>query len=146
MNNKFTKVMAPLCALLLTSCGTKHYEAKEYILEMNWKDNFRILQLNDIHIGNKDDQKLQFDFLDRTINEANADLIVLDGDVFTFADRVSAKRLFSWMDSHKIPWTLTWGNHDEQCYFSIDWVTGYLNNLAISDDSYCVFKDSYTSS
>ncbi|MCQ2086756.1 MAG: metallophosphoesterase [Bacilli bacterium] len=141
MKNKFIKIFAPLSALILTSCGTKTYDAKDYILEMNWKDNFRILQLNDLHIGNKDDQQLQFDFVDQTINDANADLIVLDGDVFTFADRVTAKRVFKWMDSHKIPWTVTWGNHDEQCYFSIDWVTGYLNDLNDSDDSYCIFKD-----
>ena len=143
MNKKLLKITTPLFALVLTACGTKKYEAKDYILELPWKDNFRILQLNDIHIGNKDDQTLQFDFLDLTINDprANADLIVLDGDIFTFADRVTAKRLFKWMDSHKTPWTVTFGNHDEQAFFSIDWLTGYLNDLNDSKDSYCIFKD-----
>ena len=135
--------VAALLALSLSSCGTKHYEPKEYILELPWQENFRILQLNDIHIGNKDDQQLQFDFIDLTIEDERAkpNLIIICGDLFTFADKVSAKRTFAWLDSHKIPWTVTWGNHDEQCYFSIDWVTNYLNDLTNSDDSYCVFKD-----
>lgn len=143
MNRKI-KISVPLMALLLTSCGaTRHYEAKDYILEMPWKDNFRILQLNDIHIGVKDDQELQFEFLDLTINSpaANPDLIVICGDLFTFGNRATAKRTFKWLDSHKIPWTVTWGNHDEQCTYSIDWVTGYLNDLNDSEESYCIFKD-----
>ena len=145
MKNKKLLIIAPLFALTLTSCG-KTYEAKDYVLELAWKDNFRILQLNDIHIGNKDDLDLQFDYLDTVINDerANPDLIVLNGDLFTFADRKTAKKLFTWMDSHKKNWTVTFGNHDEQAYFSIDWMTGYLNKLnnkRASGESYCVFKD-----
>ena len=145
MKNKKLFMFAPLLALSLTSCG-KTYESKDYILELPWKDDFRILQLNDIHIGNKDDQELQFQYLDLVINDANAnaDLIVLNGDLFTFADRSTARRLFTFMDKHNIPWTVTFGNHDEQAYFSIDWLTGYLNDLndkRASGESYCVFKD-----
>ena len=97
----------------------------------------RILQLNDIHIGDKDDRKRQYDFLDLTIKEAKADLIVLDGDIFTFASRYTARELFQFIDSYGIPWTATFGNHDEQCYFSVDWLTGYLNDFG----SNCLFKD-----
>ena len=153
MKNKALIKIGPLFALALTACG-KTYEVKDYMLELAWKDDYRILQLNDIHIGMKDDQTLQFDYLDKVINDerANADLIVLNGDLFTFADRTTAKRLFSWMDEHKIYWTVTLGNHDEQAFFSIDWMTGYLNKLndkRVEDEykhkeekrSYCVFKD-----
>ncbi len=134
-----------LSALALTSCGTKTYSSSDYILEMGWKDDFKIIQLSDIHLANKDDQDRQFAFMRTAINKANAggkaDLIVTTGDLFTFADKVTAKRLFSFFDEFEIPWTVTWGNHDEQCYFSIDWVTGYLNELSNSDSSYCIFKD-----
>ena len=146
MKNKALIKIGPLFALALTACG-KTYEVKDYMLELAWKDDYRILQLNDIHIGMKDDQTLQFDYLDLVINDENAkaDLIVLNGDLFTFADRSTAKRLFSWMDEHKINWTVTFGNHDEQAFFSIDWMTGYLNKLndkRVKDgSSYCVFKD-----
>lgn len=145
MKNKRLLKVTPLFALALSSCGTVHYQPKDYILELPWKENFKILQLNDIHIGLKDDQELQFMFLDKIIEQAeNPDLIVICGDLFTFGNRGTAKRTFKWLDSHEIPWTVTWGNHDEQCTYSIDWVTGYLNDLneqRASGKSYCVFKD-----
>ena len=118
-----------LLALCLTSCaGAKHYDAEKYTLELDYKDNFRILQLTDTHIGDKDNTPLHYEFMDLTINEAHPDLIVITGDVFTFASKHTAKEFFAWLDGHNIPWTLTWGNHDEQCFFSIDWVTDLLNN------------------
>lgn len=145
MKNKTLFKISPLFALALTSCG-KSYGVKDYMIELPWKDNYSILQLNDIHIGIKDDLDLQFQYLERVIkaDEAKADLIVLNGDLFTFANRATAKRLFSFMDEQKVNWTVTFGNHDEQAYFSIDWLTGYLNDLnekRASGKSYCVFKD-----
>ncbi len=146
MKNKTLFKISPLFALALTACG-KTYAAKDYIIELEWKnEDFRILQLNDIHIGIKDDLDLQFKYLETVINDnrVNADLIVLNGDLFTFANRSTARSLFSFMDEQKINWTVTFGNHDEQAYFSIDWMTGYLNDLndkRASGESYCVFKD-----
>ena len=145
MKNKTLFKISPLFALALTACG-KSYAVKDYMLELNWKDDFSILQLNDIHIGIKDDLDLQFKYLETVIKDENAkaDLIVLNGDLFTFANRATAKRLFSFMDDQKVNWTVTFGNHDEQAYFSIDWLTGYLNDLndkRASGKSYCVFKD-----
>ena len=64
-------------------------------------------------------------------------MIVVTGDLFTFASKSTAKRFFSWLDSKGKPWTVTFGNHDEQCLFSVDWLTNYLNNYG----SHCLFKD-----
>lgn len=122
----------------LTGCGEgKSYDPGEYILELEYEDDFRILQLCDIHVGNKDDRQRQYDFLELTIEDADADLIVLCGDSFTFADKATAHDLFEFIDSHEIPWTITFGNHDEQCYFSVSWLTDFLNNYG----SNCFFKD-----
>ena len=139
MKNKLLLSLIPLCAMSLCSCSgvNVHHEISEYILSMEYKKNMRILQLNDIHIGDKDNRQLHYDFLDLTIQDADADLIILDGDIFTFASRYTAEELFKFIDSYHIPWTCTFGNHDEQCYFSIDWLTNYLNNFG----SYCLFKD-----
>ena len=88
-----------LSALLLTSCGTKVHAINEYILELPWQNNFKILQLSDIHIANKDEQDRQFDFLDVTIRDANKDndlgLIIVTGDLFTFADRKNYDAFYS---------------------------------------------------
>lgn len=145
MKNKL--ILFPgLLTLCLTACaGTKSYQAKDYVLNLDYSTNYRILQLTDTHIGDKDNTKLHYDFMDLTIKDANPNLIVITGDVFTFASKGTAKGFFKWLDGHKIPWTITFGNHDEQCWFSIDWLTGYLNNLNSKREkdgsSYCVFKD-----
>ena len=142
MKKKLT-LLSLIPVLLTTSCksGVAH-DIKEYILELDWKDNFTILQLTDTHLGDKDDLPMHYKFLDNTIEKLDTkpDLIVVTGDVFTFAGKNTVKGFCSWLESKKIPWTLTWGNHDEQCYFSIDWLTGYLNDLSKKSE-YCKFID-----
>lgn len=128
--------------LLTTGCNNKNdYEAKDYILELDYKDDFKILQLTDIHMANKDDRQREFDFIKETIDMANPDLIIITGDSFTFATRTVANEFIDFFENCQIPWAITWGNHDEQCYFSIDWLTGKLNKLSEKEDSYCVFVD-----
>ena len=131
-------LLSALTAVLFSGCGEKvSYRTEDYVLEVDYKEDFTILQLTDVHIGNKDDRQRQYDFLDLTINDADADMIIVTGDLFTFADKVTAIEFFDFLDSHGVPWTVIFGNHDEQCYFSIDWLTDQLNNYG----SNCVFKD-----
>ena len=129
----------PLVALCVTSCATGvRHKISEYVLSYKKANaDFKILQLTDLHIGDKDNQDIHYKFMDLTINEANPDFIVITGDLFTVASRSTAKRMINYFNSKKIPWTATFGNHDEQCYFSVDWLTGQLNNAG----SYCYFKD-----
>ncbi len=136
----FIALIASLLAVfpLLSCASSVHYEAKDYILTINApRDDFRILQLTDVHIGNKDNRKAQYAFLDKTISMANADMIILTGDLFTFADKATALELFGFIDGYGVPWSVTFGNHDEQCYFPITWMTGELNEFG----SNCVFID-----
>ena len=125
--------------MLLSSCGAagKSYAPEDYMLEMDFKDNFRILQMGDVHLANKDDRQIQYDFMTQTIEDSKADLIVFTGDIFTFADKAVVKEFCKWIDAFGIPWAATFGNHDEQCYFPIDWLTSYFNKFG----SNCVFKD-----
>ena len=134
-----------LLAVCLSSCGTHAYESKDYVLQLDYSSNYRILQLTDTHLGDKDNTQLHYDFMDLTIKDANPNLIVVTGDVFTFASKGTAKEFCNWLDSHKVPWTITFGNHDEQCWYSIDWLTSYLNELNAKREkdgsSFCVFND-----
>ena len=130
-------------AMSLTACGGKSYSPKDYILELPYRSNFKILQLTDIHMADKDDQDLHYAFLDKLITEANGpsqneiDFMVVTGDSFTFANKTTAKKLFKFLDSYDIPWSVVFGNHDEQTYFSVEWMTSYLNNFG----SKCYFLD-----
>jgi len=138
----FLPLLSMMC---LTSCGPSQvrHEASEYKageIRLIAEKEFSILQLNDIHLSNKDNQELQLKFLGLTLSDAKqkgVDLIVLCGDVFTFADKATVNKLFDCIESYEIPWTITFGNHDEQCYFSVSWLTDYLNNYG----KHCIFKD-----
>ena len=144
-----TKILflAPVIALTLSGCSLhgKSYEVKDYRSWMDdYHDNYRVLQLTDVHLGDKDNQDLHYKFLDKLITEQKdkgVDFLVITGDLFTFASKGTAKRFFNTIESYKIPWTVTFGNHDEQCYFSIDWMSDYLNGLRKKEGSYCKFKD-----
>jgi len=124
--------------LSLCSCGNgTKYPVKDYILNLEYKNDFKILQLTDLHLGDIDNLEYHFNFMDLTINETKPDLIVVTGDVFTFSSKPTSIKVMDYFDSHKIPWTFTFGNHDEQAFYSIEWLTSTLNNYG----SYCYFKD-----
>ena len=127
---------------MLTACGSKSYSPSDYVVgTLPYRDGFKILQLTDIHMSDKDDQDLHYAFMDKLITEANAandvDFMVVTGDLFTFASRGTAERFFKFLDGYGIKWSVVFGNHDEQTYFPVDWMTSYLNNFG----SNCIFKD-----
>lgn len=137
MKRKPIFLLSGVAALCLSACSGVKHDIKDYILELDYKSDYRILQLTDTHIGDKDNTDLHYKFMDLTIKEANPDLIVVTGDVFTFASKHTAKEFFDFLESYNTNWTIMFGNHDEQCFFSIDWLTSELNNYG----KHCVFKD-----
>ncbi len=128
-----------LVVTCLTSCGKKGttHPAEDYFLDVPYKEDFTILQMTDIHLGMEDNLQYHFDFMDLTIDEAKPDFLMLTGDLFTFANENVMYSLFNFIDSHKIPWGVTFGNHDEQVYFSISKMTSTLSNFS----EYCKFID-----
>ena len=59
MKSKSLILFSVLGALSLSACATgQKHDIGEYILEVDYKDNFKILQLTDIHLGDKDDKQL----------------------------------------------------------------------------------------
>ena len=134
-------ITLPFVALLLSGCvGKKTYAANEYMLPIPWigAEDFRILQLNDIHLSQSDLHEDHFKVIDRTIEAAHPNLIVLNGDIFTYADKHTVNKVFSHFDSKGIMWTFTFGNHDDQGYYS----DLYLQRLLGSKKyTHCVFKN-----
>ncbi|MBQ0009014.1 MAG: metallophosphoesterase, partial [Firmicutes bacterium] len=132
--NKKILFAIPLITCLLASCsGKRHYEAESYQINVKWEDttkDFRILQLCDIHLSQSDIYEKHFKLIGKTIKDANANLIVLNGDSFTYADKGVATKLFSFIDSYNIPWTFTYGNHDDQGYFPDTYLQEILDTNA----------------
>lgn len=106
----------------LTSCSKgfefeDNYDEEEFGYINIEKDSIKIMQLTDMHLA------YGFDYLDRKtyklidalIIKEEPDLIVVTGDVFM---SISGKRLFKkfikFMDSYEIPWTFTFGNHEDE--------------------------------
>ena len=143
MKRKGLLLFPAIIAMSLTACASNvHHEISEYIAgSIEYTGNFRILQLTDVHLGDKDNLDTHFKFMDLTIQEANADMIVVTGDLFTFASKATANKFFDYLESKGKPWTVTYGNHDEQCYFSVDWLTSNLNKRSEDSNSHCIYKD-----
>ena len=142
MLRKSLLLLSGVSVLALSACSGVNHKIEEYVLKLDIPaekvlDDFRILQLTDIHLGDKDNLEKHFKFMDLTIKDSHPDFIVVTGDLFTFASKTTADRFFKYLDSKEVPWTVTYGNHDEQCYFSVDWLTSKLNKSYKN----CVFKD-----
>lgn len=85
---------------------------------------FRILQLTDMHLGfgplSKKTDREVMDATKALIERSSPDLVVLTGDMIypflpksgTLDNGKQMKRLISFMDSFKIPYTMVFGNHD----------------------------------
>ena len=139
-------VIPSLFTMVLSACGKATYAVKDYTMEFEIDDSkteLRLLQLTDLHIGDKDNFETHKKFLDLIIDDekTKADFIVVTGDLFTFASKTTAYRLFDYFDSKNIPWTVTFGNHDEQCYFSATWLVDTLAAYAKKENHLCYFND-----
>ena len=125
MKKKGLLLFSSIVALCLTACNKGH-DAGDYVLELDYTKDYRILQLTDTHIGDKDNTQLHYDFIDLTIKEANPDLIVITGDVFTFASKGTAKEFLKFIDDHGVNWTLVFGNH---VYLDQQYLIPFLNKM-----------------
>lgn len=141
MHKKHVLPFLGVIPFALSACSGVAHNISEYFLKTEYVKDYRILQLTDVHLGDKDNLEEHFKFMKLTIDDSKPNLIVVTGDLFTFASKNTARRFLDFLDSsakeYDAYWTVTFGNHDEQCYFSVDWLTGTLNNYG----SRCLFKD-----
>ena len=133
---KLKLVMLLLIVLLCSSCTkTVDYDVDSYRTTMQFRDNFKVMQLTDLHFGIESDLAMQLDFMCNSIDEANPDLIILTGDNFMYASKGIVDVLFETLNSkckelsEKHPeyitkFAVTFGNHDNQG----DYPRYYVNN------------------
>lgn len=140
--------LAVTCGILsFPSCGEKNMKLSDivdFVLEVESGREVRILQLTDIQIIDgaqcrteerlpdtykqiwaiENIQTLAWQYMDWAVQETSPDLIVLTGDnVYgEFDDSgTSLKLLIDQMDGYGIPWTLTYGNHDNETALGARW-------------------------
>ena len=93
------------------------HDVSEYRKILDYKDGFKVMMLTDIHISRLSNLEEISKYLTHNINEAQPDLIVLNGDNFFDASKASVDYLFNFIDSFKISWVYLQGNHDHQGTF-----------------------------
>lgn len=157
-------LITALCIMMLalSACsGAKEDNLSNYvdfILDVPGGRQVKILQITDTQIIDSDQQryngrlsagsaitwkpenmdKLAFDIVRAAVEEAKPDLIVLTGDnVYgEFDDSgTSLVRLVEFFESLNIPWTGTYGNHDNETIKGVLW-----QNQQYIDAKNCMFK------
>ena len=118
------------------SCaGPKSYDVELYRTKMDFHENFKIMQLADLHLGIQGDVVTQLDFIQYQIEQANPDLIVMTGDQFMLANTNIVNALFERLNrvcdslsnknEHITKFAMTYGNHDLEG----DYHRYYINNV-----------------
>ena len=129
----------------------------DYVIDLNVDRPIKILQLTDTQIidaaqertpdrlGASSDaawatdqmDKVLFDCLRATVEEAKPDLIIMTGDnVYGEFDDAgtSYTKLVEVMESLQIPWAPVYGNHDNESRMGVEW-----QNALLADATYCLF-------
>lgn len=135
-----------LFSATLASCGSKTPQKTDYQSTLLWKENFAILQLTDIHWSFDTDRVKQKAYLNAVFSAAEKasvnqriDLVMVTGDSGLMADTAILEDLFETIRSWNTPYGVTWGNHDRQGYYSVD----FLDHLAKEENfpGQSVYKD-----
>ena len=141
------KKMIPLLLIGLTcaSCyQSQTYEINDYRLTMKFHDNFKVMQLTDLHFGLYTPLQENLDFVSMLIDEADPDLIVVTGDSFMYGTKGIVNNLISMLNEKCKQLTLshpdrltkfayTFGNHDNQGEYHMYYINEVLKQYATTD-------------
>lgn len=143
MKKVYNTLASLLSVLALASCAGspealtyEHYKKRD----LDYQENFRVLQMTDIHFGLATNFAEEWVYFDTLIGLAEPDLMVLTGDMFMNASVDVVNQLYNYMDSKDIPWTVTFGNHDRQGFYTPQFIEGqatydsYDNCLYVNPD------------
>ena len=124
--------------------GKKEYAVTEYRTTMQYYDDFKILQIADLHLGIETDVAHQLDILKSTIRREQPDLIILTGDNFMYPSKGVVNTLLSTLNEEcaaltqarggrLTKFTLTFGNHDNQGDYSRYYINNAVSAYAAAD-------------
>lgn len=84
-------------------------------LEIKERNDFKILQLTDLHLMNLPADDMTFALIQKLVLKTSPDLVIITGDMTMCQQQEKLDRsLQLLMDSFNIPWTFVFGNHDEE--------------------------------
>ncbi len=138
--------------------GKNEYPVEDYRTTMRYYEDFKILQLTDLHFGIETDIAKQLDIVKNAIRVEAPDLVVLTGDNFMYASKGVVNALISTLNSEcedltasrngrLTKFTVTYGNHDNQGDYSRYYINDVISSYAtedgneIADGKYAAFVD-----
>lgn len=129
-------IIVLISGIFLTSCKkdnelTDNYKETEFGYIDLKKDDVKIMQLTDVHLSYGFDalDRKTFKLLDKLVASEEPDLIVVTGDVFmSVYARSLLKKFVRKIDSFKIPWAYTFGNHERE-YHSMETIVNIMMNM-----------------
>lgn len=138
--------------------GRQKYDVTEYRTTMKYYEDFKILQIADLHLGIETDLSKQLEILRDKISTEKPDLIILTGDNFMYATKGIVENLvktlneecqkLSEANGERITkFAITFGNHDNQGdyprYFINDVIKSYTakDGEEIREGKYAAFVD-----
>ena len=133
---KATRLLPVLIApLLLTSCGNvvKYAEhLDDYVFTMQYRKNFSILQLTDIHWNINSSTYESKQYMDKLLEEAvqhtggKLDLVELTGDMFMLSNSFEVRDFVNYFEKkaeqYGFKYAVIWGNHDRHGMYNPNWL------------------------
>lgn len=134
MKKLFRYSSIALLSALLCSCsqGAIKYEDEAYIKELNWRENFLVCHLGDLHVSSSTNLEKQFNYYKKAVysfNNEKPDVIILNGDNFMNSNKECVRKTLEFFNSLEIPFAFGYGNHDLQSMHSPDYIDNLLRNL-----------------
>ena len=125
MKTHLSRAFLLLPLVFLSSCGTaKSVVISDYFDEtIAYKSNFRLLQLTDLHWSVNTNAVTAGAYLTQVVKAANPDFIMITGDLLLGASSSTAETLAGIINSWKVPYGITWGNHDREGEYSPSWLS-----------------------
>lgn len=140
MNKKRLLMSLPLFALTLTSCAQQidwNTNLEAYVYNMDWHEEFNVLQLTDIHWNVNSSTASSKQYLDKVLKQADdhikatypgrkIDLVELTGDQFMLANTYHVKTFVEYFETKAVEYgfmyAIIWGNHDRHGMYSPNWL------------------------
>lgn len=144
----FALLSASVLCLSCVACANEkngvQYDVNDYRTTMQFHDDFKIMQLADLHFGIETNVQKQLDFIVAAMEEADPDLIILTGDNFMYGSKGIVKSLIGRMNetckslTEKHPerltkFALTFGNHDNQGDYHRYYINEIMKSYAAKD-------------
>ncbi len=138
--------------------GKRAYTVAEYRTTMQYYEDFKVLQITDLHLGIETDLAKQLGIVENMVRTEAPDLVILTGDNFMYATKGVVKALASTLNAvcgevtatrggRLCKFTLTFGNHDNQGDYPRYYINEVISSYAtadgkeIADGKYAAFVD-----